>query len=294
MLSNCVGRISAADQADVRRQRPSDHRRGQRRTPAGRPGGAGHHRRPTLLVAAEHSPEAFRQVTDAIADAIPNSRTFIVQGGHLINPADPPVTRRDRSWPLPSAAYRHRVYPACTARLDQGGQGKRIPAKRLLRERGPLPLRERQGAARRRVLREPRQQMSMQVRHGVAEGLVVHLHRLVVTLEGRGHLEDLQPVPAGFLHLQLGWLGDVAAAPDDDGVAELPAGALRIGVAVAAGMDADAVVVLVGAVLGTSNSRCHAGVPTSPTARSCSCCTSHAAGTPIARSLQAAASPPAP
>jgi esterase len=48
---------------------------------------------PTLLVAAAHSPEAFRQVTDAMADAMPNSRTFIVQGGHLINPADPAVLR---------------------------------------------------------------------------------------------------------------------------------------------------------------------------------------------------------
>lgn len=48
---------------------------------------------PTLLVAAAHSPEAFRQVTDAMATALPNSRTFIVEGGHLINPADPAVLR---------------------------------------------------------------------------------------------------------------------------------------------------------------------------------------------------------
>ena len=88
------------------------------------------------------------------------------------------------------------------------------------------------------------------MRHGVAEGLVVHLHRLVVTLEGRGQLEDLEPVAAGFLSGQLGWLGDVSAAPRDDGVAELPADALQIGVAVAAGMDADAVLVLVWPVLG--------------------------------------------
>lgn len=46
---------------------------------------------PTLLVAAAHSPEAFRQVTDAMAAAIPNSRTHLVEGGHLINPADPAV-----------------------------------------------------------------------------------------------------------------------------------------------------------------------------------------------------------
>jgi pimeloyl-ACP methyl ester carboxylesterase len=48
---------------------------------------------PTLLVAAASSPEAFRQVTDATAAAIPNSRTHVVEGGHLINPADPAVLR---------------------------------------------------------------------------------------------------------------------------------------------------------------------------------------------------------
>lgn len=48
---------------------------------------------PTLLVAAAHSPRAFRQVTDAMAAAMPNSRTFIVEGGHLINPAHPAVLR---------------------------------------------------------------------------------------------------------------------------------------------------------------------------------------------------------
>jgi esterase len=48
---------------------------------------------PTLLVAAAASPEAFRQVTDAMVTALPNSRAFIVEGGHLINPADPAVLR---------------------------------------------------------------------------------------------------------------------------------------------------------------------------------------------------------
>jgi pimeloyl-ACP methyl ester carboxylesterase len=47
--------------------------------------------KPTLLVAAAHSPEAFRQVTDAMATAMPNSRKYTVEGGHLINPADPAV-----------------------------------------------------------------------------------------------------------------------------------------------------------------------------------------------------------
>jgi pimeloyl-ACP methyl ester carboxylesterase len=47
--------------------------------------------KPTLLVAAAHSPEAFRQVTDAMATVIPNSRKYTVEGGHLIDPADPAV-----------------------------------------------------------------------------------------------------------------------------------------------------------------------------------------------------------
>jgi pimeloyl-ACP methyl ester carboxylesterase len=47
--------------------------------------------KPALLVAAAHSPEAFRQVTDAMATAMPNSRKYTVEGGHLINPADPAV-----------------------------------------------------------------------------------------------------------------------------------------------------------------------------------------------------------
>jgi hypothetical protein len=48
---------------------------------------------PTPLVAAAHSPEPFRQVTDAMAAALPTSRKYTVEGGHLINPADPVVLR---------------------------------------------------------------------------------------------------------------------------------------------------------------------------------------------------------
>jgi pimeloyl-ACP methyl ester carboxylesterase len=46
---------------------------------------------PTLLVTATDSPEAFRQVADAMAAAIPNARTVFVGGGHLVNPAEPAV-----------------------------------------------------------------------------------------------------------------------------------------------------------------------------------------------------------
>jgi pimeloyl-ACP methyl ester carboxylesterase len=47
--------------------------------------------KPTLLIAAADSPEVFRQVTDAMGAAMPNSRKHTVEGGHLVNPADPAV-----------------------------------------------------------------------------------------------------------------------------------------------------------------------------------------------------------
>jgi esterase len=46
---------------------------------------------PTLLVASSDSPSVFREVTDAMASAIPNCRTALVPGGHLITPAEPAV-----------------------------------------------------------------------------------------------------------------------------------------------------------------------------------------------------------
>src|SRR5437870_4287405 len=39
---------------------------------------------PTLLVAGEESPPAFRRVTERMADAIPNSQSTLVGGGHFI------------------------------------------------------------------------------------------------------------------------------------------------------------------------------------------------------------------
>jgi esterase len=46
---------------------------------------------PTLLVAGEASPPAFRRVTERMAEAIPNSRTILVGGGHFIDPGEPKV-----------------------------------------------------------------------------------------------------------------------------------------------------------------------------------------------------------
>ena len=44
-----------------------------------------------LLVAATDSPPEFREVSEAMADALPNARTALVGGGHLIDPAAPDV-----------------------------------------------------------------------------------------------------------------------------------------------------------------------------------------------------------
>jgi esterase len=46
---------------------------------------------PTLLVAGEASPPAFRRVTERMAAAIPDARTVLVRGGHFIDPALPEV-----------------------------------------------------------------------------------------------------------------------------------------------------------------------------------------------------------
>jgi esterase len=46
---------------------------------------------PALLVAATDSRPELREPTAAMADALPNARTALVGGGHLINPAAPEV-----------------------------------------------------------------------------------------------------------------------------------------------------------------------------------------------------------
>ncbi|WP_211879187.1 alpha/beta fold hydrolase [Pseudarthrobacter albicanus] len=48
-------------------------------------------RRPTLLVTAEDSSEACRLVNARLTGALPITRTVLVAGGHLINPAHPAV-----------------------------------------------------------------------------------------------------------------------------------------------------------------------------------------------------------
>lgn len=46
---------------------------------------------PTLIVSSEASPQPFRDVCQALADAMPYARTSSVPGGHLISPGTPEV-----------------------------------------------------------------------------------------------------------------------------------------------------------------------------------------------------------
>jgi esterase len=47
--------------------------------------------KPTLLLAASESPPEQREMTEAMAGVLPNARTALVAGGHLIDPAAPEV-----------------------------------------------------------------------------------------------------------------------------------------------------------------------------------------------------------
>lgn len=46
---------------------------------------------PTLVVVADDSPEPQRRMAEATAEALPNARLHRIAGGHLIDPAAPPV-----------------------------------------------------------------------------------------------------------------------------------------------------------------------------------------------------------
>ncbi|HEU4980011.1 MAG TPA: hypothetical protein VFT14_02270 [Solirubrobacterales bacterium] len=47
--------------------------------------------KPALLLAASDSPREQREMTEAMADALPNAQLVRIGGGHLINPAAPEV-----------------------------------------------------------------------------------------------------------------------------------------------------------------------------------------------------------
>jgi esterase len=48
-------------------------------------------KQPALLVAAADSPPEFHEPIKAMADALPNARSVLVGGGHIIDPAAPEV-----------------------------------------------------------------------------------------------------------------------------------------------------------------------------------------------------------
>jgi len=48
---------------------------------------------PVLLVAGESSLPEFRRINERLAAAIPDTRTVLVGGGHLIDPGEPSVLR---------------------------------------------------------------------------------------------------------------------------------------------------------------------------------------------------------
>jgi pimeloyl-ACP methyl ester carboxylesterase len=48
---------------------------------------------PTLIVSAAASSAAFRRVSELLASGIPGARTTVVEGGHIIDPAEPSVLR---------------------------------------------------------------------------------------------------------------------------------------------------------------------------------------------------------
>ena len=48
---------------------------------------------PTLIVSAAESPEGLQRVAARLASLLPNVEEARVEGGHLIDPADPAVLR---------------------------------------------------------------------------------------------------------------------------------------------------------------------------------------------------------
>ncbi|MGH2749464.1 MAG: alpha/beta fold hydrolase [Actinomycetota bacterium] len=79
---------------------------------------------PTLIVSAKESPEAFRRVDETLAEALPNCETVLVEGGHLISPANPAVLefvdRIVTATPTPELR-RARARAASRSHRDPGG-----------------------------------------------------------------------------------------------------------------------------------------------------------------------------
>src|SRR5262249_10472103 len=112
-----------------------------------------------------------------------------------------------------------------------GDLGQEPRLRDLLGWRGS---REREWLARTWIIGEPRDQVRVQMRQGIAQRLVVHLERLIHGDDRAGDGEHLGPVARGLAVGKLGWLAHVTPPPDDDRVAALHVAALEVGIRVPA------------------------------------------------------------
>jgi hypothetical protein len=118
-----------------------------------------------------------------------------------------------------------------------GDLGQEPRLRDLLGWRGS---REREWLARTWIIGEPRDQVRVQMRQGIAQCLVVHLERLIHGDDRAGDGEHLGPVARGLGVGKLGWLAHVTPPPDDDRVAALHVAALEVGIRVPALVNAHA------------------------------------------------------
>jgi hypothetical protein len=91
--------------------------------------------RPALVVKAADSPPEFHKAADALVDAIPGARVTVVEGGHLIDPAGPPVLAfiaevlgRRATRPLGRRRQAHRPRPRPCPRAVPRWQWPRLRA----------------------------------------------------------------------------------------------------------------------------------------------------------------------
>src|SRR5438132_350932 len=158
-----------------------------------------------------------------------------------------PHIRRSFSWIRPSRRRRRTGGLLAAERHPQTGD---IAMEHVVRD--GLSVRVRLHEALRRLARAvvghvPRNDVRVQVRHGVPEHLEIELRGTVVRLERPRDLQDFPEVGRRVWITQLGEVGDVSAAPDHDRVARLTDVAPNeIGIGDAAREDARVAVCLVG------------------------------------------------
>jgi hypothetical protein len=106
-------------------------------------------------------------------------------------------------------------------RRDAGSKRNDILGQSLLWHARWLWIREREGPARPRVIRIPRDDVGMQVRDAVAEQVVVHLDRSHHVFDSFSDEPKFAPIDRRLLLSEFRRLDYVVAAPDGDGEATL-------------------------------------------------------------------------